>query len=106
MTGRGRPDVGVAQSVRDCAVSAGTLAKYTAAPGAAAAISLLDRRQHLVQQKVLPRASRRRVDVLVAPEPREAVREGAHDRGHFLFADQPVEPLRQVLTEASPIRVR
>jgi hypothetical protein len=67
---------------------------------------LFDRRQHLLQQKVLPRASRRRVDVLVAPEPREAVREGNHDRRHFLFADQPVEPLRQVLAEADPIRVR
>jgi hypothetical protein len=106
MTGRGRPDIGVAQCVRDCAIPAGALAEHAATSRTTAAIALFDRRQHLLQQKVFPRAGYRRVDVLVAPEPREAVGEGDHDRRNFLFVYQPIEPLGQVLTEADPIRMR
>jgi hypothetical protein len=58
-----------------------------------------------MEQKVFPGTHRRRVDVLVAAKPGEAIREGDHDRGHALFADQPVEPFRQVLAEADPIRM-
>jgi hypothetical protein len=43
---------------------------------------------------------------LVAAEPGEAIGEGDDNRGHSLFADQPVEPFRQVLAEANPIRLR
>jgi len=36
----------------------------------------------------------------------KAIAEGDDDGWHALFADQPVEPFRQVLAEADPIRVR
>jgi hypothetical protein len=42
---------------------------------------------------------------LVAAEPSEAIGKGDDDRWHALFADQPVEALRQVLVEAGPIRL-
>src|SRR5271157_5180392 len=105
MTGRGRPDVGVAQRVRDRAIPAGALAEYAAASGAATSEALLDRRQHFMQQEVLPSTHGSRVDVLVAAEPGEAIGKGDDDRRHALFADQPVEPFRQVLAEAGPIRM-
>src|SRR5215831_19430229 len=103
MTGRGRPDVGVAQRVRDGAVPARALAEHATTPGTATPEALLDSRQHLVQQEVLPSARGSRVDVLVAAEPGEAIREGDDNRWHVLFPDQPVEPFRQVLAEANPI---
>ena len=87
----------MAQRVRDRAVPAGTLAEHAAAPGAAAAETPLDCRQHFVQQEILPGADGGRVDVLVAAEPGEAIGKGDDDRRHALFADQPVEPFRQVL---------
>src|SRR5215831_13383318 len=105
MTGRGRPDVGVAQRVRDGAVPARALAEHATTPGTATPEALLDSRQHLVQQEVLPSARGSRVDVLVAAEPGEAIREGDDNRWHVLFPDQPVEPFRQVLAEANPIRM-
>ncbi len=105
MAGGGRPDVGVPQRVGNRAVSAGAFAEHAATPAAAAAEALLDRRQHLVQQEVLPRTGRSRVDVLVAAEPGKAVGKSHDDRRHALFADQPVEPFRQVLAEADPIRM-
>jgi hypothetical protein len=105
MTDRGRPDVGVAQRMRNRAVSAGALAEHTAAPGTATPKALLDGREHLAQQEVLPSTGRRRVDVLVAAEPGETIGKGDDDRGHAFFADQPVEELRQVLVEAGPIRL-
>src|SRR5262249_31054914 len=49
---------------------------------------------------------RSRVDVLVAAEPGEAIGKGDDYRRHALFPDQPVEPLRQVLAEACPVRMR
>jgi hypothetical protein len=42
---------------------------------------------------------------LVAAELGEAIGKGDDDRRHSVFADQPVEALRQVLVEAGPIRV-
>jgi hypothetical protein len=42
---------------------------------------------------------------LVAAEPGEAIGEGHDDRRHALFPDQPVEPFRQVLAEADPVRM-
>ena len=106
MTGRGRPDVGVAQRVGYRAVAAGALAEHAAPPVAAASETPLDGGQHLMQQEILPRACRSRVDVLVAAEPGKAIWKRDDDRRHALFPDQPVEPLRQVLAEADPIRVR
>src|SRR5262252_4605346 len=73
MSGRGRPDVGVAQRVSDRAISAGAFAKYAAPPAAATFEALFDCRQHFMQQKFLPGAHRSRVDVLVAAEPGEAI---------------------------------
>src|SRR5271169_847432 len=105
MTSRGRPDVGVAQRVRDRAIPAGTLAEHTAPPGTATSETLLDGRQHFMKEKLLPSTYRRRVDVLIAAEPGEAIGKGDDDRRHALLADQPVEPLRQVLAEADPIRM-
>jgi hypothetical protein len=58
-----------------------------------------------VQQNVFPGTRRSRVDVLVAAEPGEAIGKGDDNGGHALFADQPVEALRQVLVEAGPIRL-
>jgi hypothetical protein len=89
----------------DRAVTAGTLAKHTAAAGAATVEALLDGRQHLVQQKVLPGAHRRRIYVLIAAKPGKAIGKCDDYRRHDLLADQPVEPFRQVLAEAAPIRV-
>ena len=106
VTGRGRPDVGMAQRVRDRAIPAGTLAEHAAAPGTAAAEAPLDGRQHLLQQEILPGADRSRVDVLVAAEPGEAIGKGDDDRRHALLADQPVEPFRQVFAETGPIGMR
>ncbi len=105
MTGRRRPDVGVAQRVRDRAVPARALAEHAATPGTAAIEALLDCRQHFVQQEVLPKAHRRRVDVLIAAEPGEAIGKGDDDGRHVPFPDQPVEPFRQILAKAHPIRV-
>jgi hypothetical protein len=41
----------------------------------------------------------------LSPNLEQQIREGNDDRRHALFADQPVEPFRQVLAEAGPIRV-
>src|ERR1700680_4546988 len=102
MTGRRRPDVGGAQRVRDRALPAGALAKHAAAPRAATCEALLDRRQHFMQQEILPAAHGSRVYVLVAAEPGEAIGEGDDDRRHPLFADQAVQPFREVLAGAGP----
>src|SRR5438067_6252312 len=53
MAGRSRPDVEVAQRVRNRAIAAGALAEYAAAAGAATPVSPLDLWQHLMQEKVL-----------------------------------------------------
>ena len=106
MTSRCRPDLGMAQRVGQRAIPAGALAEHAAAPGTATSKALLDCRQHFIEQKVLPNTHRSRIDVLVAAEPGEAIGKGDDDRRHALFADQPVEPFRQVLAEADPIRVR
>jgi hypothetical protein len=37
--------------------------------------------------------------------PPSRVKQGDDDRRHALFPDQPVEPFRQVLAEAGPIRL-
>ena len=87
MTGRGRPDVGVAQRVRHRAIPAGALAEHAAAPGTATSEALFDCWQHLMQQEILPRTHRGRVDVLVAAEPGEAIGKGDDERRHALFAD-------------------
>src|SRR6266446_5993974 len=87
------------------AISAGALAEHTAPSCTATSEALLDCRQHLMQQKVLPSTHRSRVDVLVAAEPGEAIGKGDDDRCHALFPDQPIEPFRQVLAEADPICV-
>jgi hypothetical protein len=105
MTSRGRPDVGMAQRVGDRAIPARAFAEHAAPPGTATSEALLDRRQHFMEQEVLPSAHRSRVDVLVAAEPGEAIGKGDDDRRHALFPDQPVEPFRQVLAEAGPIRM-
>ena len=59
-----------------------------------------------LQQVVFPGTHRSRVDILVAAEAGEAVGKGNDNRRHAVFADQPVEPLRQVLLETDPVRVR
>jgi hypothetical protein len=95
----------VAQRVRHRAVPAGALAEHAAAPGTATSEALFDCRQHFMEQEVLPGTHRRRIDVLVAAEPGEAIWKGDDDRWHALFPDQPVEPFRQVLAEADPIGI-
>ena len=50
MAGRGRPDIGMAQRMRDRAIPAGALAEDAAASAAATPETLLDCRQHLMQQ--------------------------------------------------------
>src|SRR5438552_18325373 len=106
MTRRSRPDVGVAQRMRERAVPAGALAEHAAAPRTATPEALLDSRQHFLQQEVLPSTHRSGVDILVAAEPGETIGKGNNHWGHALFADQPVEPFRQVLAETGPIRMR
>jgi hypothetical protein len=106
MTGRGRPDIGMAQRMRDCTISARALAEHAAAPGTSTSEAPLDCWEHFMEQEVLPSAHRSRVDVLVAAEPGEAIGKRDDDRRHVLFADQPVEPFRQVLAEADPIRMK
>jgi hypothetical protein len=81
-------------------------AEHAAAPSTATSAALLDCRQHFMQQEIFPDAHRSRVDVLVAAEPGEAIGEGDNGRRHALLADQPVEPLRQILAEACPVRMR
>ena len=54
MTGCSRPDIGVAQRVRDRAIPARALAEHAAATGTATSEAVLDRRQHLIQQEILP----------------------------------------------------
>jgi hypothetical protein len=73
--------------------------------GATTLEALLDRWQHFKQQEILPGTHGSGVDVLVATKAGEAIRKGDHDGRHAPFPDQPVEPLRQVLAEAYPIRV-
>src|SRR3954453_9301577 len=105
MTGARRPNIRVAQRVCDRAIPTGTLTENAAVSGPAAAEALLNCRQHLLQQEVLPSADRRGVDVLIAAEPGEAIRKGDDRRWHVLFADKPVEALRQIFTESGPIRM-
>ena len=93
------------QRVRDRAIPARALAEYAAAPGPATSEALLDRRHHFIWQEVLPSTNGSRVGVLVAAEPGEAIGEGDDNGWHALFADQPVEPFRQVLAEADPVRM-
>src|SRR2546423_13201642 len=96
----------MAQRVRQRAVSAGALSEHSAPPGAATTVALLDSRQHLMQQIVLPSTRRRRVDVLVATKPSEAIGKRDDDRRHPLLTNQPVEPLRQIFPEADPVCMR
>jgi hypothetical protein len=44
-------------------------------------------------------------ELMFAAEPGEAIGKGDGYRWHALFPDQPIEPFRQVLAEADPIRV-
>ncbi len=93
----------MSQCVRNGTIPAGALAEHASAPVAAAFEALLDRRQHFVQQEVFPRAHRSRVDILIAAKPGEAIGKGHDNRRHAIFADQPIEPLRQVLPEPNPV---
>jgi len=77
----------VAQRVRNRAIAAGALAEHAATAGSATPVSLLDPRQHLMQEKVLPGADGHRVDVLIAAEARKAIRKGHNDWRHLLLAD-------------------
>ena len=92
--------------MRDGAISAGALAEHAATPGPATAEALFDCREHFMQQEILPSTRRDRVDILVAAKPSETIGEGDDDGWHALFPNQPIEPLRQVLAEADPIRFR
>jgi hypothetical protein len=58
MTGCSRPDIGVAQRVRDRAIPARALAEHAAATGTATTEAALDRRQHLMQQEIFPSTNR------------------------------------------------
>ena len=91
--------------MRERAIPAGALSEHAAPPGTATIEALLDSRQHFLQQEILPSTHRSRVSVLVATEPSEAIGKRDDDWRHALFADQPVEPFRQVLAEADPIRM-
>jgi hypothetical protein len=42
---------------------------------------------------------------MIAAEPSEVIGKSDDSGGYALFADQPVEALRQVLAEAGPIRL-
>src|SRR5438270_12592006 len=93
----------MAQRVRQRAVSAGALSEHSAPPGAATTVAPLDSRQHLMEQIVLPSTGARRVDVLIATKPSEAIGKRDDDRRHALLTNQPVESLRQVLAKADPV---
>ena len=43
---------------------------------------------------------------MIAAEPGEAIGKGDNDGRHMLFPDQPVEPFRQILAKAGPVRMR
>src|SRR2546421_251152 len=105
MTRRSGPDVGVAQRVRERAVPAGALAEHAAAPGTPTPEALLDSWQHFLQQEVLPGTHRSRVVFLVPAQPRKQIGKGDAHGWHVLFADQAVEPFRQIFSEADPIRM-
>ena len=106
MTGRGGPDIGVAQRVRDRAIAAGALAEYATTAGAAAPVLSLDRWQHLMQEKVLPRTHRRRVDVLIAAEARKTIRKSHNNWRHLFLADQAVEPHETLLDVVAQIGIQ
>src|SRR5690242_9117853 len=104
MTSRGRPDIGVTQGVRDCAVPAGALFPNTL------------RRPEPPQPYRFSMAgsiscSRKSSHAPVAAElmywlPPSRVKQSGKATTTGGIADQPVEALRQVLSEADPIRVR
>src|SRR4051794_9885124 len=100
VTGRSRPEVGMTQRVRNRTVPAGTLTEHAAAAAATASEAPLDLRHHALQQETPPRAGGSRVDVLVAAETGETIGKSDANQRHRAFADQPIEPLRQVLAKA------
>src|SRR3954454_15922569 len=94
------------QRVRNRTVPAGTLTEHAAAAAATASEAPFDLWHHVLQQEIFQRAGGSRVDVLVAAETGETMGKSDDNRRHRAFADQPIEPLRQVLAKAHPVRVR
>src|ERR1019366_928270 len=103
MACRRRPDVGMAQSMRDRPIPAGALAIHAATSRAAATEALLDGGQHFLDQEIFPGARGSGVDILVAANSGETVWEGNDNRRHALLTDQSIEALRHVLAEGRPI---
>ena len=67
----------------------------------------IDERHELARQVVgVARRSRRRVDVLVAAERREAIGKDDDERAHLALVHEPRRALGHVLVEVAPVRVR
>ena len=96
------PVLRVLHAVDDRAVAARRLAEAAAmlARGERAELAV-DERDDLARQVVGVAADRRRVDVLVAAERREAVGEHDDRRPHLLLVDEPRGALGHVLAEAA-----
>ena len=65
-----------------------------------------DEGQHLVNEEAVPAAGCAAVDILVAAEPRKAIRKRHDDRRHGAGADQPIEALGNVLAVVLPVGMR
>src|SRR5665213_1649813 len=105
MTGRGGPEIGMENRMNDCSIASGAFAEDTALAFAAAAESLFNEGHGLLQQKIVPAADPRAVDILIAAELTEAVRKRDDAGRHRAASDQPVQPLGHVLAEILPVGV-
>src|SRR5580704_12638378 len=106
MTRSRAPEIGMEEGVRDRTIAARALAEDAAPSGAAAAEAILDERHRFLEQEIRPAARASAVDVLVAAELGETVRKGHDNRRHGARADQPVEPLGDILGKVLPVRMR
>src|SRR5688572_27609149 len=98
MAGHGGPDrSAVAHRMDEGAKTAGALSEHSPSTVSAASELLFHTRQHLANQETLPISGGGAIDILVAAEPREAIREGYDGRQHRTGADQPIETFGNVL---------
>ena len=107
MIGDRAPAVGMAHAMHDRAVAAGRLAE--AAPMFARrqrAELAVHQRHQLCRQVVRIAAERARIDVLVAPEPRKAIRKDDDRRPHPALVQQAGRLLGDIFLERLPVQVR
>ena len=104
VVGDGAPVPGVLHAVHHGAVAAGRLAEAAAViAGRQGAELLVHERNQLRGQIVGVLAHGRGIDVLVAPERREAVGKHQDARPHLVFVDQSSGPIGHVLRKVSPV---